>query len=1290
MSNVRQYLAYGIRKLWTLLAFVLVLSAVIISLLRFSLPYLDKNKHLVEDYISQTYKADLSIGSISAVWANHGPSLVLNDVILLDADTNALELSIGRIYVEVNFWQSLTELSIKSNQFELNQASLIFNTHLLTQIQTNEDNIVDVVSNLFLERLQRFSITDSWLTINTEANSQSYSLSSVNWTNSGDRHQAVGQMSVAELAKNSASFILDLSGDSRNLAGTLYARGIDLDLSPWFNEFTNEQQTLLQSRGNFALWVGIEDARVRDVQVELQPSQFEWRSQADAALITRIESGSIFAVPENQGWNFTVSDLILAANDKAMNTSFAGRFLPAGMLHVAALNDIQLAPLVELVPLFTNSDASEQWQAIAPTGLLTDFQLLQRPQGTSVLASATQLSWQANGVLPGLDNLNADFHWYKDQGRIRLNTANANLDSGELLDEAVAIAALNASVYVYQQPDLTSATESWYVTSNDISFASNRVEFTQQFSYRAADEHLLLSMQVAELPVTQVPALFPEYYMGSDTKNYLTRALKNQPVDSNATVNNATILWQGRAAHFPFDGTNGVFQAGVAISNAEFVFSEQWPALTELDIDLLFENDTLTMRAQKTRLQDIELTDLVATIPSLSAATQLQISAAASGSGKQLASLMQASQLADSLGSLFSSELLIRGDLATELALSIPLGDGTVRASGLVKLSDNQVRFPSVNLALEDVSGEVTFINDKVSIDDLSARLFAQPIAVALRGQEESAGYRANVSLQGQWSLDELIDRYASSLQPYAQGTSQVGAQLELITQADDFSYDLRIESQFSADAIRLPAPLADQPTESLIVTASGNSQASVIAAKTNNAVYFDGVLPHREKTFSRAHISVGDEVALSRGVGFSIAADVDRFDVLGWVGFVQSLKNNAGIGDATLLGVPERVFIDTQQLLVGETTIDAASVKVKQRDDDWTLDITGKQIEANVYIDDDWWQNGVQIDANYLRMESIRLADSQGPEWLPNQIPPFKLRCAACQIGRFDLGKVAIDGRQVDDRYVFENISFISQSGQLDATAEWSLDAQQQSQSVLNGVLTSSDFGELLSQTGFDSGINDSEAEFDVNLQWQGTPWNVDRATLGGEVNWELTDGYITEISDQGSRIFTLFSLNSLVRKLSLDFRDVFSQGFFYDDIKGTMQIANGRASTEDTVVDGGAGEITINGYSDLVENRLNYRVSFTPNVTGNLPILMYFMVNPPTALAALALDQMLTSAKVISNVNYSVTGTFDEPKVQEIGRDSTEVELPARNPSTPAKPNNDELSVPEPVSIQTGELDG
>ena len=1284
MNKVRSYVAYGIKKIWTLFALLLVISAVAISLLRFSLPYLDRNKHLVEDYISQNYNADLTIGSISAEWTKHGPSLVLNDVNLLDAGSQALELTVGRVYVEVNFWQSMQTFSLQSKQFELNQARMMVNTHLLPEAKTTDENIIDVVSNLFLERLQQFSISDSSLTINTEANSQTYALRNVTWLNQGDRHQAVGQMRVAELTRNSALFVLDLHGEASALRGKLYAKGDDVDLSPWFNELTNEQQTLLESRGNFSLWVNIEDGRPSSAQIELAPSLFQWQSLDNTVFTTSIERGRINAKPHAGGWLFNVNELVLSANGQSMTSSFAGRVHPSGYLHLQALSDIELAPFMEFMPLIMNQQQADMLSGLSLTGQLTDFQLQSRNQGISISADLERLAWQSSGALPGLDNLEANFVWYKNNGRLAVATANAQLDTQNVLDTALDIEAFSADIYVYSDSDTQSDETRWFVHSDNIRFESDKVGFTQQLSYQIDNQHLLLAMQVSALPVAQVPALFSERYMGKDTKAYLTRALVDQDAAKNASVNEAKLIWQGALGDFPFEQQNGVFQAGVNISDANFIFSSEWPMLTDLNIELLFENDSLTMRSPTSRLKDVELRDMVATIASLSDAKNLQISASASANGQQLAELMMDSQMADSLGALFSKELLLQGELNSELALAIPLEGDEVKASGVVSLNQSDVLIPSLDLALTQANGEVTFVNAEVSADQLNAHLFGQPVKVDLQGQQLDIGYQSDIQVAGDWSLDQVVSDYYAPLQSTAAGQGQFNADLSLVTlSAGGFEYQLDLDGDLSAAQLSLPEPFINSPITAFTAQASGNQQASVIKVSTDNQVFFDGVLPHKELKFSRAHLAIGGESVGNLGVGFSIAADVPIVDVNQWSTLINDLVAQSDTQQHSIIGVPERLFISAEQMLVGGQNLENATVQARLKDNDWSIDVVSKQAQAALFIDSDWYERGITVDAEFMRLKLSDYAGSEANQ--VTQLPPIRLRCEQCQIGRFDLGNVALDGTPSENGYTFEQVVFNNGNGLLRATGEWQSGPQDFTR--FEGEVTSSDFGQLLKSAGFDSGIKDSEAEISFELSWADAPWKPDPELLDGNIDWELTDGYITELSDKGSRIFTLFSLNSLVRKLSLDFRDVFAQGFFYDDIAGSIQIANGKADTQDTIVDGGAGEITINGYSDLVSNQLNYQVSFTPNVTGNLPILMYFMVNPPTALAALALDQMLTSAKVISNVNYSVTGTFDEPIVNELGRDSTEVSLPARVAPEGEDDSVDdpEFEPPAPVSVRT-----
>ena len=97
MNRVLSVSAYLVRKLWLLCAIVLVLFAVLLSVLRYTLPYLDEEKHLIEDYLSAQYGINLTIDSLSAAWQGTGPSIVLNGVEFMQNDLSPVELRVQQV-----------------------------------------------------------------------------------------------------------------------------------------------------------------------------------------------------------------------------------------------------------------------------------------------------------------------------------------------------------------------------------------------------------------------------------------------------------------------------------------------------------------------------------------------------------------------------------------------------------------------------------------------------------------------------------------------------------------------------------------------------------------------------------------------------------------------------------------------------------------------------------------------------------------------------------------------------------------------------------------------------------------------------------------------------------------------------------------------------------------------------------------------------------------------------------------------------------------------------------------
>jgi hypothetical protein len=138
------------------------------------------------------------------------------------------------------------------------------------------------------------------------------------------------------------------------------------------------------------------------------------------------------------------------------------------------------------------------------------------------------------------------------------------------------------------------------------------------------------------------------------------------------------------------------------------------------------------------------------------------------------------------------------------------------------------------------------------------------------------------------------------------------------------------------------------------------------------------------------------------------------------------------------------------------------------------------------------------------------------------------------------------------------------------------------------------------------------------------------------------------------------LLSLDSIVRKLKLDFKDVFSKGFFYNSMKGTMLIESGIAYTDNTEIDGVPGDLNLQGNVNLIDQTLDYSFDVYPKVTSSLPVIIGWMVNPISGIAALALDKVLESTKVIAQLHFTITGTIADPVVTETQRKSREIKLP------------------------------
>jgi uncharacterized protein YhdP len=151
--------------------------------------------------------------------------------------------------------------------------------------------------------------------------------------------------------------------------------------------------------------------------------------------------------------------------------------------------------------------------------------------------------------------------------------------------------------------------------------------------------------------------------------------------------------------------------------------------------------------------------------------------------------------------------------------------------------------------------------------------------------------------------------------------------------------------------------------------------------------------------------------------------------------------------------------------------------------------------------------------------------------------------------------------------------------------------------------------------------------------------------------VQLQAENGQFLEIEPGFGKLISLMSLQSLPRRISLDFRDVFSKGFEFERISSSGQVQRGVMAVKDFRMRGSAAQVEMSGDVDLAKEAQNLRVRVVPSL-GDSAATLIALVNPLLAISA-ALAQRILKDPLghIFAFDYGVTGSWSDPKVAKIG---------------------------------------
>ncbi len=1248
-----------------------MLLAVLVSVVRLGGPLLNQHRAAVIGTLLGESQLEVSVEHVGLDWTQRGPALELEGLVIAP-DSGRFSLRLGKVWAHLDFWRSLNDWKPVFGQLLLSDGDIALDlTKPADPASGKGPNQQEALLRFLLTQLSTFDIHDSRLSLTTALGEvRALNIAQLRWQNRGKRHQGVGKAYLINgVGESTLDLIIDVDAPQvrlDRLKGQLYLGASELDISPMLARI-HAGEPRVTGQLDFQLWSEFEGGRLGNSLLAFGNNHLIWQDEVKGEPHRLdLRGGKIQLRRDGEEWQLASHDVTFKLDGATWLQSRLQLERMGDRIqgYVPAIDLDQVANLSQLVSgLYP--ELTETLKRTRPRGQLQDL-LLQADgdwQGLSLSGQLRGFETRAWHDVPGLQKLDGDFWLTPAGGSARLSLGKGKVDPARHFKEPIPVDSLSARLDWWQTP------EGWVLYGQDIALENPDLRLASRFRLELFDHPFLaLTGRIDVKNAAHADRYYPLAVMSDGLVDYLSGAIKG------GRAKGADLLWYGEFRDFPYDNGKGIFQVAVPLEQATYEFFPGWQPLTDLQIDLLFQNAGLDMRSRSTRLGKASSDSVHAWIPDLSPGAHLYVDARVEGEGQAVSDYLQDSPLGGSVGKALQ-EVEIRGPMKGTVKLDIPLdGKGEVQASGDASFHDNRVRIAALDLPLEKVAGRLEYDNEHTRIHNLKASLWNQPLTLDYEGRLLPRGYQADLKFRGSW--DSRRQRRDIPALELLQGNSNWAGSLGLTLPEDKpFSFQLALDSSLQGMGLDLPAPLAKAAGSRLPlkVTARGRDGSADIRAVLGADVDMQGRLVYGEGApyMSRVRVNVGQPGArVIQDRPMLLAINQQQADVAGWLGRLtrwlpgkgQETTGNAVVGPAFL---PQEWWVDGQlaRADIGTATLKAVHFTVGPVQQATEVMIDSPDVMGVVRLP---LTDRQPIDARFARIHWSGKGSDLSPDpdarqdkAIMDAIPWLTFSCVDCRFGELPLGEVKGELVPGANRLDLKGLEMRLAGSTLRGGAEWLARAgQMQTRARLHLDTPNSEL--LLKRLGFTSPIGDAPGKLALDLNWRDTPYRLSLPTLAGSADYQLEGGTLREVNDKGARLLSLLSLDSLLRKLRLDFRDVFDKGFYFESMSASAKVSQGVVENKDFYMKGAAGNLRGEGIADLVRWQLDYDLSFSPNLGGTLPVVAAFSLTPITGLYVLALSKLLEPVvDVVTRIDFRVSGPLDDPRLIEAGRNRARIKL-------------------------------
>jgi uncharacterized protein (TIGR02099 family) len=820
-----------------------------------------------------------------------------------------------------------------------------------------------------------------------------------------------------------------------------------------------------------------------------------------------------------------------------------------------------------------------------------------------------------------------------------------------------------------------------------------------------------LSARVPKARADQLHAYLPTT-VAAATRSYLKRAVRG------GRLQEVSIRVKGDLADFPFDQpkSKGEFRVTGDWRDGTFVMVPEepgypaWPEATRLDARLRVTGQRVDFSDVRARLMGAEVLRTSGSVDWMNAAVPLVLDLQARGAAQDFLRYVQATPVNE-----WTSRVLAQaqstGSAQLSLKLEVPLvGPEPSKVKGSVQLAGNELRINPGLPALQNTRGRVDFSEKGFSVAGATAQLLGGDVALEggistsgtnrlnLQGTVQAAAVKAAPELA--WLAP--VSTRLSGQAPYRLSLGAAGGQLQWV-----------LTSPMSGLGVDLPAPLkkpasaaAGYPPLRVELTGLGGpagAERERLDLQWGRLVQARFLRQASNGAWLAAAVGVGtaEPPPLPR-VGSEVRIVADLLDLDEWrAALMPPGPSAAGVGatpssaaapGSSPLGMPMAVDLRAATVMLMGRQLEGVTAQAQPLRDTpggqgWRLDLQARQLAGRV----EWRpaepgsrERQGRVLARLSRL-SIPPAASDAVE---EAAADERIEWPALDVVVEDF---ELRGRRLGRLEVAADVERPERSGPARSSGDWKLtrlalsnaDAALSASGTWAGVgdaagrarrtamdfeLELKDSGALLKRLGLEEALRAGAGRITGQVAWRGSPLSPDVRTMQGQLRLDLRSGQFLKADPGAARLLGVLSLQSLPRRLLLDFRDVFQEGFPFDAITGDVTVLGGVASTNNLRMRGIQAAVLMEGSADINHETQDLRVLVVPEINAGTASLAYATINPALGLGTFLAQLFLRRPLMAANTReFNITGTWADPKVERLQRSLPSAEQVERAVSTP-----------------------